>query len=109
MEMLLAFLIVGFTTAGQILLKKGATINSNTMFNIYIVVGYVLFLITIIVSYYLMKQIPMKYFTVIMSMNYLSVMFAAHFFLKEQLDRYKLFGTLFVAIGIVIFMGDKTT
>ncbi len=105
MEIIFIILIVLLTTTGQILLKKGANHhNDRTKSLQFIGLGYVLFVITIGFSYLLMKQIPMKYFTIIMSLNYITVMFGAKMFLNEKLERKKIIGTVLVAIGILIFM-----
>lgn len=105
MEILFAFLIVLLTTTGQILLKKGAIYSHQKSKSLrFIGLGYILFLLTIIFSYLFMKLVPMKYFTVIMSVNYIAVMFAASIFLNEKLKREKIIGTVLVAVGIFIFL-----
>lgn len=105
MEMILAFFIVFLTTVGQILLKKGAIYrDERTKSLLFIGLGYFVFVVIIGFSFQLMKLIPMKYFTVIMSLNYITVMFGASMFLNEKLERKKIIGTLLVAIGILIFM-----
>jgi len=105
MALLIAFFIVFLTTLGQILLKKAALTHENRKKSLlFLVLGYSIFVITIGLSYLLMKMIPMKYFTVIMSLNYITVMLGAKLFLNERLNRQKIIGTSLVAIGILIFM-----
>lgn len=105
MEIIFALIIVLLTTSGQILLKKGALFQSAcTKSLLFIGLGYFLFVLTIVSSYLLMKLIPMKYFTIIMSLNYIAVMFGASLFLNEKLERKKIIGTILVSIGILIFM-----
>lgn len=105
MEIIFSGLIVVLTTAGQILLKKGALYHNERRKSLqFIGLGYLLFVMTIGFSYLLMKLILMKYFTIIMSLNYIAVMFGAKIFLNEKLERKKIIGTLLVAIGIFIFM-----
>jgi len=105
MELLFAFFIVFLTTAGQILLKKGAIYRTDRKKSLlFIGFGYLLFVMTILFSYMLMKIIEMKYFTVIMSLNYITVMFGASIFLNEKLGRKKVIGTILISIGILIFM-----
>lgn len=107
MEFILACIIILLTTIGQILLKKGAIYHKERRKSLlFIGLGYFLFILTIGFSYLLMKIIPMKYFTIIMSLNYITVMFGANIFLNEKLEREKIVGTLFVAIGIFIFMWE---
>lgn len=104
-EILIAILIVLSTSIGQILLKKGSIYrNDRNKSLLFIVFGYFIFILTIGLSYLLMQLIPMKYFTIIMSLNYITVMFGTKIFLNEKLERKKIIGTILVAIGIFIFM-----
>lgn len=105
MELIFAVFIVLLTTAGQILLKKGAIHHDDRAKRLKLItIGYLLFVMTIGFSYLLMSLIPLKYFTIIMSLNYIAVMFGASMFLNEKLERKKIIGTVLVAIGISIFM-----
>ena len=105
MVFIIGSLIVLLTTVGQIFLKVGADKAKGSSFiNIYVLLGYMLFLLTIMCSYYLMKIIPMKYFTVIMSLNYITVMIAAKLFLSEEINKNRLTGTILVALGVLVFL-----
>lgn len=104
MEIILAFLIIISTTIGQILLKKGALSSKKKVEYIFIILGYFLFVMAVIFSYQLMKIMPLKYYTVVMSINYITVMFAAKYFLKEKINRSKIIGTALVTIGIIVFL-----
>ena len=103
-----AICIVILTTFGQLLLKQSARLSlipGNRLKSLSLMlIGYCFFLITIFFSYQLMKLVPMKYFTVVMSVNYIAVLFAARFFIKEPLELKKVIGTILVAIGIFVFM-----
>jgi len=92
-------------TAGQLLLKK-ATYYKRGWKNIYLISGYALFLITIGISFLLLKLIDLKYFTIIMSLNYISVLFASAYWFEEKLTLKKLTGVLIIITGIVIFISD---
>jgi len=108
MELLFSFFIVLLTTAGQILLKKGAIYHHKRIKSLqFIGLGYLFFVITIVFSYLLMNLIPMKYFTVIMSLNYVTVMFGASIFLEERLEKKKVIGTIIVTFGIMVFIYGK--
>lgn len=105
MALFIAFFIVFLTTAGQVFLKKAALSHKNRKKSLlFLALGYSIFVVTIGLSYLLMKMIPMKYFTVIMSLNYITVMLGAKLFLNEKLNRQKIIGTSLVAVGILIFM-----
>ncbi len=97
-------ILVIFNTAGQLLLKN-ATFNVRHK-KIYLFMGYSLFLMTMGISFLLLKIIELKYFTIIMSINYISVILASSYFFKEKLNLEKIIGILIVVIGIVIFTLD---
>jgi drug/metabolite transporter (DMT)-like permease len=101
-KILIAFGLIFFTTVGQLLLKKATQIGGIK--NIYLWAGYSFFVVTIFVSYLLMQYIELKYFTVIMSLNYITVMIASSLFFGERLSVMKVLGTILVLLGIGIFM-----
>lgn len=101
----ISVLIIILTAAGQVFLKLGADKSINSGFvNYYVVAGYFLFFVIIILSYYLMQLIPMKNFTVIMSLNYIAVMIAAKLFLNEEVNKETIIGTILVASGVIVFL-----
>jgi len=101
---LLAVLVVVFTSTAQLLLKLGARLPAAWgWINAYVLSGYLLFVPAVIGSYYLMSRIPLMTFTVVMSLNYLAVAIAAHWFLKEAFRRKKMAGTFLIIAGIVVF------
>ena len=105
MIIFITLLIILLTTSGQIFLKLGADKSKGTNFiNNYVIYGYLFFLLTIILSYYLMQIVPMKYFTVVMSLNYIAVMIVAKIFLNEKINKDRLTGTILVALGVFIFL-----
>jgi len=105
MPILLGISIVFLTAVGQILLKMGAdNQNARHFLNRFVISGYVAFLLTIVLSYYLMKIIPMKYFTTIMSSSYVVVMVGSRIFLGETINRDRVLGTILITIGIFIFL-----
>jgi len=108
MELLFTFFVILLTTSGQIFLKKGAIYQQDHRKSlIFTGLGYLLFVITIVFSYMLMQIVEMKYFTVIMSLSYITVMFGANIFLNEPLGRKKVLGTIIVTLGIMVFMYGK--
>lgn len=105
MELIFSIFIIVLTASGQILLKKAVEYQEDRARNLkYICLGYLLFIITIILSYILMKLIELKYFTVIMSLNYIAVMFGANLFLNEKLNKREITGTIIVTVGVMIFI-----
>lgn len=87
------------TTAGQIFLKLASLKKSKY----YLFSGYFLFIVVVLISYFLMHLIMFKYFTVIMSLNYLTVFMTSVLIFKEQINRFKVIGVLSIVLGIVIF------
>jgi multidrug transporter EmrE-like cation transporter len=99
MTIILILINIIFTTAGQLLLKLASNKNNN----IYLILGYTLFICVVFASYLLMQLIEFKYFTVIMSINYLTVMYASSIVFNETITKAKLIGTFFIIIGIIFF------
>ena len=105
MEIFISILLILLTTAGQISLKLGADrIEGAGFINGFVLFGYALFLLTVIISYFLMKIVPLKYFTVIMSLNYITVMISSKLFLAEDVKKDRFIGTVLIAFGVVVFL-----
>ena len=105
MILTISALVILLTTAGQVFLKLGADKAEETrLINGFVLFGYILFLITVLLSYYLMKIIEMKYFTVIMSLNYITVVIAARMFLNEDFNKDRIVGTALIALGVFVFL-----
>ncbi len=102
---LIGIFIILLTAAGQILLKKGADSQSGSQYiNRFVISGYMSFLLTVLLGYHLMQMIPLKYFTVIMSCNYIVVMFGAKLFLKEAITKNRIVGTILITFGVFVFL-----
>jgi drug/metabolite transporter (DMT)-like permease len=97
--------LVLLNTVGQLFLKQ-AVVSKDKVQIICLFLGYFCFFLTIVTSYFLMKIVPLRYFTVVMSLNYISVLFASAYYFKEKLSISKLLGILIVMMGIFIFMMD---
>lgn len=105
MTILIIVLIVIMTALGQLLLKIGASTNhASIYFNKFVILGYILFVVVLMLSYYLMLTLSLKYFTVIMSVNYVVVMLSAGLFLKDRLTSKKILGTVLVVAGVCVFV-----
>ena len=100
---LISVCLIALTTAGQLLLKRAA--HGGAMRMPALAAGYAFFLITVVASFFLMHYVELKYFVVIMSLNYVSVTLASAYFFSERLDRAKLAGTSLVLGGVLIFSG----
>lgn len=98
-------LLVFLNTVGQLLLKNAALQGSGFK-SPCLWVGYFCFCITIGVSFLLMKKMELKYFTIIMSLNYTSVILTSAYYFKEKLTLEKISGVTVVIAGIFVFMLD---
>ncbi len=94
MTKILIVLAILFTVVGQLMLKHAVTSMRKYVF---LISGYALFFITVCLSYLIMKRIDLKYFTVIMSVNYFLVSLASAIIYKERMS-FK----FFVAVGLVV-------
>ena len=99
-----SLLLIALTTAGQMLLKKAA---AGGRYRVHaLLAGYALFLITVSASFVLMHFMELKYFVVIMNINYVTVMIASALLFKERVDLKMIAGTLLVVLGAVIFAAE---
>jgi drug/metabolite transporter (DMT)-like permease len=103
--LLLSAVVVGLTSTAQLLLKVGAVRGEgHRLINGYVITGYVLFLVVVAASYELMQVLDMKYFTTLMSANYVAVALASRILLKERFGRQRALGTALIALGIWAFV-----
>jgi drug/metabolite transporter (DMT)-like permease len=104
MTIILGTLIIILTASGQVLLKMGANSKvGDGLINQYVIGGYAIFLLTVALSYRLMGILPLKYFTVVMSLTYIAVAGGAWLFLDETISRNRMIGTILIAAGAVVF------
>lgn len=97
----LILLSILFTTTAQVLLKIASL--QNKYINKYLIFGYTLFILVIFISYILMHFIELKIFTIIMSINYLTVLISSNIIFKEKINKYKIYGIFSIILGIIIF------
>lgn len=98
---ILIFLSISFTTIAQLLLKVASLQNKHI--NKYLILGYFLFILVIFISYMIMNLIELKLFTIIMSINYLTVLLSSSIVFKEKINKFKIYGIFWIIIGIIIF------
>lgn len=105
MIILFSIAVIALTTSAQLLLKVGARqAPRSSSLNSYVLIGYALFGFTVVISFFLMQQVEMKYFTALMSMNFIAVAVFSTLLLKEKMGRRRLIGTLLIASGVAIFV-----
>lgn len=91
----------------QILLKKSAGKKKDTILgeylNRYVVTGYAIMAVSMILTVIVYRGIPFKYGAVLESLAYLYIMILSRVFLREKITRKKVIGNLMIAAGVIIF------
>ena len=106
---ILAFTVVLLTGISQTLLKIGAknsTDRTNFMaayLNVPTFAAYLLFLIVTILSVYALKEIPLKVFYSICSLNLVVVMIFSYVILSEQINKNKFIAISLIVFGVIVF------
>ena len=94
------------SSIAQLFLKKSSNLYKKGIkqyINIYVITGYVLFFLSIIITLVILKKgISLKYIPVLESLGYLFVPIFSFFLYKEKLND-KLFGIILIIIGILVF------
>ncbi len=103
---LLGVFSVFVSSIAQLFLKKSSNLYKKGIkqyINIYVITGYVLFFLSIIITLVILKKgISLKYIPVLESLGYLFVPIFSFFLYKEKLND-KLFGIILIIIGILVF------
>jgi drug/metabolite transporter (DMT)-like permease len=106
---LMAFLAVILTAFAQVLLKAGANRNKHhnnlvkQYFNIYVISGYGLFLLTTVLSVYAYRILPLKYAIIFLPFTFIFVILFSIFFFKEPLAKRQIISFLIILTGIIIY------
>lgn len=107
MIIILSTLLVLINSLAQILLKSGAMRSRESKailsINTPILIGYVLFLVTTVLSVYLLKVIPLKNFTLIIALNYIATLLFSYIILKEKFSRQKFLASFLIIVGVIVF------
>lgn len=105
--LLLKLISVLIASISQILLKKSAnkTYNNkiNEYLNVLVVIGYVLFVISSIMSVVSLKGITISYSSIIESLSYILVPILSYLILKEKFNNKQVVGIIVIIIGIIIY------
>ena len=108
-------LIAGFSgmlsAASQVLLKKGSMKkNRSAVFdylNPYVIGGYGITFLCMILMIIAYKGLPFKYGSIIESLVFLYVMVLSKLFFNEKITRKKLAGNCLIVLGVIIFSMQK--
>ncbi len=101
-------LISGIISAfSQVLLKKSAQKNEKKgigeYLNPYVIGGYALSFVCMILMIAAYKSLPLKYGVVFESLVYLHVMIFGRIFFGEKITGRKVMGNIAIIIGVVVF------
>lgn len=100
---------VFISSISQIFLKKSAIKNAGATgfkaqyLNRYVIVGYLLLLVAMLIPLYAYQFVDLKYGAVIESLGYAFVMALSWLFFREKITRKKLIGNIMIIAGVIIF------
>lgn len=108
LDSLVIFIFAVFiASVSQILLKKSANIERNNILkeyiNLHVILAYILFVFSLLLTVYSYRVIDLKYGAVIQSLGYVFVLILSRIFLNEKLEKSKIFGITLIILGIIIF------
>lgn len=96
-----------FSAFSQVLLKKSSNIEHRTRLkeylNLYVILGYMLVLVCMMLMIFAYRGLPFKYGAVIEALVYLYVMILGKVFFKEEITRKKVLGNMFIVCGVIVF------
>lgn len=109
--MLKSFLIAIFSgilsSFSQVLLKKSTQKQRKTLIgeylNFYVIAGYAIMLICMLLVVIAYRGMPFKYGAVLESLVYLYVMALSRLLLNEKLTKKKIVGNMIIVAGVIIF------
>lgn len=101
------FMLSAFIASiSQILLKKSALVQRESIlkeyFNIYVILGYIFLFISTFLTSYSYRGIPLSLGPILNSTSYIFVGILSYFILKENLGKKRVVGYLVIIIGIII-------
>lgn len=101
---LFAVFLAGF---GQISLKKAAKKNNYSLVrqyvNTYVIIGYILFLVSMAIASIAYRDMPLKAGPALDSMGFVIIPMLSYSFLGEKITRTKVLGFFLILCGVLIF------
>lgn len=101
------FLAVAISSVSQILLKKGASRQYDSVIreylNPWVILGYGMMVLSTLCVIYAYKGVEYKNGSIIESLGFLVVMVLSRIFLGEKITPKKILGNLIILTGIVVF------
>ncbi len=94
------------TAFSQIIIKSGLSHPKYSFFpfvNNRILLGYILLFVVTLINVYVLQYVSFKIFTAFISLTYPLVVILSCIFLKETLEKQKIFATICIVAGIGLF------
>jgi len=104
-----ALVSIFLTGIGQTLLKMGARKDDGknqfigAYLNLHVIIAYGLFVMVTLFSVYALREISLKVFYSLTSLNFFIVMVFSFFVLKEPVNREQIIGIGLIVFGVIIF------
>lgn len=107
-ESIVILLVAHFLASiSQVILKKAAMLKRDYLWqeyiNSYVVIAYILFFVTIFMSIYALKYIPLSMGAVIECSSYIYILILGKICFNERITFGKVLGTIFIFLGIVVY------
>lgn len=107
---MLLLLAILFTGISQVLMKTGSSRTGEGRFQIFTMylnaptmIAYGLLLVTTIISVIVLRDIPLKVFYAVASLNFLVVTALSYWLLKEKVDREMIIALVLIVTGVLVF------
>lgn len=95
------------SASAQVLLKKSSLIERQVKIkeylNLYVIIGYGMTFISMLLMIVAYKRLPLKYGTVLESLAYVYILILSKVFLGEKITTNKVLGNLLIITGIMVF------
>lgn len=104
----LIMLFSGILSAfSQLLLKMSSMKEQKSVFyeyfNPFVMLGYTITAICLVLVMIAYKRVPYKYGAVLESLTFIYIVILSRLFFNEKITRKKIFGNILILIGVVIF------
>ena len=101
------FLAVAISSTSQILLKKGASKQYDSVIreylNPWVILGYGMMVLSTLCVIYAYRGVEYKNGSIIESLGFLAVMLLSRVFLGEKITAKKVIGNIIILTGILVF------
>jgi len=115
-DLLAVFLSISLAVVGQLLLKMGMlrigrfSLNISTLvqqytrilLNPFVIAGIVSFALSMLVWLYVLSRLELSTAYPLVALNYVLILFASHFLLKETITPTKIMGVAVIVLGVFL-------